>query len=244
MTTALAAAIVLAGALLASATGFGFSLLSAPLLFVLLGPPRAVGVLLLLGVEVNALILAGERRRPRPLLRDCAVLLAWAAPGTVVGVVVLRTLSAVALQLALTAAILATLLLRRLRPVRRTPLWAAPAAGFASGALTTATTTNGPPLIVYLLGGGHDPARVRDTLTFCFVCLFGLGTLALWLTGTSEAEPDLGLVAILAPAVLAGQVLGRRAFARLAAGDRYERVLTGVLLAAVALGLAGAVAGG
>jgi uncharacterized membrane protein YfcA len=237
---------VLAGALLASATGFGFSLLSAPLLFALLGPPRAVGVLLLLGVEVNALILAGERRRPRPLLRDCAVLLAWAAPGTVVGVVVLRALSAIALQLALTAAILATLLLRRRRrrePLR-TPLWAAPAAGLASGALTTATTTNGPPLIVYLLGGGHDPARVRDTLTFCFVCLFGLGTLALWLTGTSEAEPDLGLVAILAPAVLAGQVLGRRAFAQLAAGDRYERVLTGVLLAAVALGLAGAVAGG
>jgi uncharacterized protein len=243
VTTALAAAIVLAGALLASATGFGFALLAAPLLFALLGPPRAVGVLLLLAVEVNALILAAERRRPRPLLRASATLLAWAAPGTVVGVVMLRVLDPFALQLALTAAILSTLVLRG-RAVRRAPAWAAPAAGFTSGVLTTATTTNGPPLIVYLLGRGHDPSRVRDTLTFCFLCLSGLGALALWITGTHKASPDLGLVAVLAPAALAGQVLGRRAFVRLQAGGRYEHVLTGVLLLAVALGLAGAIFGG
>ena len=246
MTTALAALAVLAGALLASATGFGFQLLSAPLLFALLGPPKAVGVLLLLGVEVNVLILAAERRRPRPLGREAAIVLAFAAPGTFLGVVLLRTLDAVVLQLALTAAILVTLAMRqRTRtPVRHAPRWAAPLAGFSSGVLTTATSTSGPPLITYLLGRGHDPARVRDTLTFCFLCLSGLGALALWVTGTTAANPDLGLVAALAPAALVGQILGARVFARLAGGGRYEHVLTGVLLFAVALGLAGAISGG
>jgi uncharacterized protein len=240
VTTALAAAAVLAGALLQSATGFGFSLLAAPLLFALLGPPRAVGALLVLGVVLNVLTLASERRRPRPLPRESALMLAWAAPGTVLGVLVLRSVSALALQLVLTAAILTTLLLRR-RAVHRSPAWAAPLAGFSAGALTTATSTSGPPLITYLLGRGHQPAEVRDTLTFCFICLSVLGALALWVTGTGEAKPDAGQTALLVPAVVLGSLIGRRAFARLAAGGRYEPVLTAVLLAAVALGLIAAI---
>jgi uncharacterized membrane protein YfcA len=239
--TALAAAAVLAGALLQSATGFGFSLLAAPLLFAILGPPRAVGALLVLGVVLNVLTLASERRKPRPLARESALMLGWAAPGTVAGVVVLRSVSALALQLALTAAILATLILRR-RAVSHTPAWAAPLAGFSAGALTTATSTSGPPLITYLLGRGHDPIEVRDTLTFCFICLAALGALALWITGTGQARPDAGQTAVLVPAVVVGSLLGRRAFAKLVAGGRYEPVLTGILLAAVALGLIAALA--
>ena len=241
VTTALAAAAVLAGALLQSATGFGFSLLAAPLLFALLGPPRAVGALLVLGVVLNVLTLASERRRPRPLPRESALLLAWAAPGTVIGVLVLRSVSALALQLALTVAILATLVLRR-RTVTHTPAWAAPLAGFSAGALTTATSASGPPLITYLLGRGHEPGEVRDTLTFCFIVLSALGALALWLTGTSSAKPDAGQTAVLVPAVIIGSLIGRRAFTRLAQGGRYEAVLTVILLAAVALGLIAAIA--
>ena len=240
VTTVLAAVAVAAGAMLASATGFGFSLVCAPLLFALLGPPRAVGLLIVLGALVNALILAAERRRPRPLRRETAVVLACAAPGAVVGVAVLRALDAVALQLMLTAAVLLTLLVRG-RTVRRAPPWGAPLAGFAAGALTTSTSTSGPPLLTYILGRGHEPGQVRDTLTLCFLCLSPIGALALWLTGTHDAVPGLGLVAALVPVTVLGHLAGRRVFARLAAGGRYEPVMTGVLLASVAMGLIGAV---
>src|SRR3712207_7955573 len=47
---------------------------------------------------------------------------------------------------------------------RRTPGWAGPFAGLVAGALTTSTTTAGPPLIVYLLGRNLEPAQVRDTV--------------------------------------------------------------------------------
>lgn len=241
MTTVLAAIAVAAGAVLASATGFGFQLLSAPLLYALLGPHQAVGVLIVLGAEVNVLILATERRRPRPLARESAVVLAWSVPGAGLGVVILNALSPLALQIALTAGILLALAMRG-RSARSTPAWAGPAAGFTAGVLSTSTSTAGPPLITYFLGRGHDPGRVRDTLTLCFLCLSVIGGAVLWLSGTSDARPDLGLLAVLAPVALLGQVAGRRAFARLAAGDRYEPVLTGVLLVAVAVGLAGAVA--
>ena len=45
---------------------------------------------------------------------------------------------------------------------------------------------------------------------------------------------------MLVPVAAAGQVLGRRLFARLAASGRYEPVITAVLLASVLGGLAGA----
>src|ERR1700754_4428359 len=133
---------VAAGALLQSATGFGFSLLAAPLLFAAIEPEQAVGLMIVLGTEVNVLTLASERRLPQPLWRRCPLLLAWAAPAALARVVVLRALSPIALQLAVTAGVLGTLLTRHVagRHVH-VPAWTA---GIAAGALTTTTTTARP----------------------------------------------------------------------------------------------------
>jgi uncharacterized membrane protein YfcA len=235
----LAAAAVTAGAALQSATGFGFSLIAAPIVFAAVGPPEAVGLLILLGAEVNLLTLFTERRRPRPLGREAVVLLACAVPGAVAGVAVLQALDAVALQVAVSAGVVATLVARRVAGSRRTPRWAAPLAGAVAGGLTTSTTTAGPPLLVYQLGRGVEPSRVRDTLTVCFLALCVIGAAALWVTGT-DAVPDATLVATLVPVVAIGHLAGRPVFRRLVRGGRYEPVLTAVLLVSVVSGLAGA----
>ena len=70
--------------MLQAATGFGFSLVAAPLVFAALEAEPAVGLLLVLGLEVNLLTLPGEGRRPRPLRRSLTVLLAAAAPGALI----------------------------------------------------------------------------------------------------------------------------------------------------------------
>jgi hypothetical protein len=221
--------------MLQAATGFGFSLVAAPLLFAAINAEPSVVLLILLGAEINVLTLATERRRPRPLRRSTLVMLAWAAPGALAGVAVLRALSPVALQLAVTAGVAGTLAARHTGRVRL-PAWAG---GLAAGALTTSTTTSGPPLLLHLLGRGATPAQVRDTLTVCFLGLCVLGVAALYVTGT-PALPDGALVAGLVPAVAVAHLIGRRGFARLAAGGRYEPVLTGVLLISVLVGLVGA----
>ena len=237
----IAAAAVAAGAALQSATGFGFSIVAAPLVFAVVEPEEAVGLLIVLGSLVNVLTLATERRRPHPVWRECAVLLAFALPGAVAGVAVLRALDPVALQVAVTAGVIATLAARRLAGSAQTPAWAGPAAGLAAGALTTSTTTAGPPLIVYLLGRRLDPVRMRDTIPVCFLGLSVVGVIALAVTGTSGAVPDAGLVALLVPVVIAGHLAGRPLFAALLRSGRYETVLTSVLLVSVAGGLAVAV---
>ena len=84
-----------AGAALQAATGFGFALLAAPLAFAALDPHEAIGLLLLLGMEIGVLTLATEGRRPRPMVRRCVIVLAWAVPAAVAGVAVLRALDPV-----------------------------------------------------------------------------------------------------------------------------------------------------
>ena len=240
-----------AGAALQSATGFGFSLLSAPLLYAVLDPQPAVGLLAALGLIVNLMTLLTERRRPRPLVREVVTLVGWATPGALLGVLVLRSLDAVALQLLLSAGVVATLAARHLAtrrsafvpvlpegPRPRAP-WAAPLAGTLAGALSTSTSTSGPPLLLHLLGRGARPSVVRDTLTACFLSLGLITPLALLVTWTTEAVPERRHLVALIPATVVGHLAGRRAFAHLAHGDRYEAVVTAVLLVAVAAGLAG-----
>jgi uncharacterized membrane protein YfcA len=235
-----AGAAVLAGAALQTATGFGFALISAPLLFAALGPQEAIGTLLVLGAEVGLLIVAAEGRRPRPLMRDAVVLIAASTPGALVGVAVLRSLDETALQVAVSLGVVLTLVARRLvarGAPRPRPAWSAPVAGFAAGALSTSTNTSGPPLLLHLMGRGDEPGRVRDTITVVFLGLTVPSVAALWLTGTSGAVPDAGVLAAMVPLVALGSLVGRRAFAHLAHSGAYERVLTVVLLIAVTAAL-------
>jgi uncharacterized membrane protein YfcA len=240
---------VFAAAGLQSAVGFGFSLVCAPLVFAAFGPQQAIGLLTVLGVEVNLVSVLGEGRRPRPLLRLIAVMLAAAVPGMLAGVVVLRNVDAVVLQVALTVVVFIALAVQwrprapaadaRDAPVARSPAWT-PAAGLAAGLLTTTTSAAGPPLVLLLLGRGLEPMRVRDTLTVSFASLGVLGGAALVATGTRGAFPHLVALAALVPLAALGQVAGRPLFARLATG-RYELALTLVLSLSAVLGLVTAV---
>jgi uncharacterized membrane protein YfcA len=237
----LAAAAVAAGAALQSATGFGFSLIAAPLVFAAVDPAQAVGLMTLLGTEVNLLTLAGERRRPQPALRECAAIVAAALPGAVLGVAVLRVLDPVALQFGVTAGVLGTLAARRLAAGRHTPFWGAPIAGLVAGGLTTSTTTSGPPLLVYLLGRNLTPDRLRDTMPVCFLGLSVVGVAALLLTRTHGAVPTATQLAILVPIVVAAHIAGRPLFRVLARSGNFDRVVTAILLVSVIAGLATAV---
>ena len=216
---------VLAGAALQSATGFGFALTAAPLLFAAAEPEPAVWLLIVLGLIVNLMTLGTEGRRPQPLVRDSlthpgvghARGSSWAC---------WRCASSARprCRSAVTLGVFATLAVRALARRRQRdagpgdpPAWAAPAAGFASGALTTSTNTSGPPVVLYALARGATPVQTRDTLTVTFVGFGLLGAAALALAGADA--PHAAALAALAPAG------GRRAPAR-APGVRAHRRAT------------------
>jgi len=237
----IAAAAVAAGAALQSATGFGFALIAAPLVFATVEPQEAVGLMIVLSLEMNLLTLLGERRRPQPAWRDCLVILGFSLPGAVAGVYVLRALDPVALQIAVSVGVIATLIVRRVASGHHLPAWGASVSGFVAGGLTTSTTTAGPPLLVYLLGRDLDAAGLRDSLTACFLGLNVMGALALLVTGTTGAVPGALLLAILVPVVAIGQIAGRPLFHALADTDAFEPTVTAILLVSIVAGLATAV---
>ncbi len=240
MTVALAALAVFLGSGLQSATGFGYALVAAPILFALLGPREAVTLGVLLGLLTNGLLLATERRRPVVLARDAAVLVAWSAPGLVLGAIVLREVPERPLTALVGLAVLAGLGLR-LRGARaaapRLRAWHAPVAGASSGALATSTSLGGPPLVFYLLARAAEPGAMRDTLATIFIVEAALGLPVLVLSATFTVP---AATAVLIGAGAAGQLLGRRAFAWLH-GDRYERAVLIVLAFSALAALAGSV---
>ena len=238
MTVALAALAVLLGAALQSATGFGFSLVAAPILFALLGPQEAVSAGVLLGLLLNGLTLATERRRP-VVRSDAAVLVAWSVPGLVLGALALRELPERPLSALVGLAVLAGLAarLRGGRVTARPRAWHAPAAGASSGALATANSVSGPPLVFYLLGRGATPAATRDTLAAVFVAQSVLALPVLLLSATFTLPAAVWALLL---AALVGQLAGRRAFAWLH-GERHERAVLAVLVLSALAALAASV---
>lgn len=238
MTVAGAALALFLGAALQSATGFGFALVSAPILFALLGPHEAVTAGVIVGIGLSSLTLATERRRPEILARDASVLVAWSVPGIVLGVIALREVPERPLSIVVALAVVAGLALRlrsrRAQAVARSRAWHVPAAGLTSGALATSTSLSGPPLVFCLLARAPSPSQMRDTLAAIFIAESLLGLPALLLSGTFTT-PRAPAVLLLAG--LAGQLVGRGAFDRLQ-GERYENAVLAVLALTALVALA------
>ena len=231
----LATVAVLAGGACHSATGFGFVLVAGPLVVAALPPEEAITSLLLLGILMSSMTLATEGRRPDPLWDEAGALLAWGAAGAVAGAFVLAELSTTALQLLVTATVLGALLTRRAARTRFDPFRRLEVAGLSAGVLTTTTTANGPPLLMYLLERRVSAATMRDTLSVLFIG-FGLIGLASLAVGEPDLElPDGVVDAALPLAAAAGHLAGRRLFAWLAEGH-YERLVTGLLVVSVVTG--------
>ena len=233
----LATVAVLAGGACHSATGFGFVLVAGPLVAAAFPPEEAITSLLCLGMLASSLTLLTEARWPDPLWRESGEILAWGSVGAIAGTFVLAELDATALQLLVTVTVLATLLVRRRLGHVADPFRRIPVVGLTAGALTTTTSANGPPILLYLLGREVGPMRMRDTLSILFVSFAAIGLLALALGAADLALPEGAILAAMPVAATAGHLAGRRLFAHLAVG-RYEQVVTVLLLVSVVAGAA------
>jgi uncharacterized protein len=183
----------------------------------LFDPTEAVTTLMVLATTTTLLLLL-VRRGSRPAVRwaDVRVVVLAAAPGVVAGVLVLAVVSKSALQLAVGVGVLVAVGLQVLRrPVpggARPSRWGTLGVGLLAGVLTTTTSTNGPPLVLWLERRRVPPAEMRDTLAALFLALNLLGAAVLTASGrvAQAFRPDVVLV-LLAAAVV-GHVAGRRLF--------------------------------
>lgn len=218
----LVAAAVLVGAALQSATGFGFALVTAPVLFVALEPGAALTTMIVLTTLLSMLVLLTERR-DLVMHTDVVVrLVAAALPGLAFGVLLLDALAKPSLQVGVGVVVVAAALIEvrafavaRAGGAAATP-WPLLPVGLVAGALTTTTGVNGPPLLIFFQRLGSDPHEVRDSLAACFLLYGPLGALALLATGNLSLAPvGVPELALLLALVAVGRPLGRWIFLRM-----------------------------
>lgn len=220
---ALVALGVLIGAALQSATGFGFALVTAPMLFLAYEPGEALTAMTVLTIFLSLLVLLTERRDIH-VHGHIPRLVAAGAPGLVIGVLLLDALGKPTLQVAVGVVVVVAALvdLRAFTVARSTgtasAAWPVLPLGFVVGTLTTTTGVNGPPLVMYFQRLGCDPHEVRDSLAACFLVFGPLAAVALLATGnlglSDVGAPELVLLLTL---VALGRPLGRYGFLRMSA---------------------------
>jgi uncharacterized membrane protein YfcA len=167
-----AALIVLASGAATAATGFGFNLVSTPLLTLFLPPHEVVVLTLWLGTFASGILLARPHTRANiewPLMRP---LLVSSLPGMPLGAAALVLWDARALRALIAGLtfVFASIMLARIRPRAGASRWGLVGVGIVSGFLSTSTSMNGPLLAFYLVARGVPKERFRaNMLVFIFL---------------------------------------------------------------------------
>ena len=210
MLATVTAIIALAG--LAHGTlGFGFPLISTPLVALLADVKTAVLVTVLPNIVVNTIsILRGGNWRES--IGRYWPLAAWVVIGTLLGSRLLLTVRHEPLQLLLAAMIVVFLLQERWGRldwswVKRRPHLAAFVFGTAAGVLSGAVNVALPPLVIYLMTQGLAPVVLTQTLNMCFIAGKTVQALALGISDALSQRllyASLPLVPLAAVAVYAG----------------------------------------
>ncbi|WP_222268629.1 sulfite exporter TauE/SafE family protein [Modestobacter marinus] len=205
------AAVVVGASLLGGVTGFGFSLVCAPLLLLLgMGLTDVVVVNLTIGLLTRLATVARLHRSVHR--RRAAYLVAGSLPGLLLGHLVRDVVSGDALKVTAggVAVVVAAFLLlgpagaRSAGDGSRVPPLATGGAGMLGGFLGITTSLNGPPPVVLLSRQNVAPRQfVADLAVYFIVC----NALALALIGLA-GELDLGRVGLLLLCWLPGAVLG------------------------------------
>lgn len=215
------------GATIQGAIGFGMNLVTVPALVLVLPEALPVAVIVL-GIPISLGMLRHEHHGlDRPGL---AWILTGRVPGTVVGALIVASVSATSLQVIVGTVVLVLVVASAALPTVPLNAGTQLAAGAVSGITSTTAGIGGPP--VALLYQHRSGAEMRSTLAASFAVgtVLSLGALAI----AREVSIDQLLVgAALAPVVLAGTVAGRRLHGFLDRGWLRPAVLVFAFLAAL-----------
>jgi uncharacterized membrane protein YfcA len=231
------AAIVAAAGLAQGLSGFGFSLVSIPLLALVVPVKAAIVGGAVLGLVQSGLVVARDHRHVE--WRSAAVLVAAALVGMPIGLLVITRVPEEPLQvvIAVTVLVFTGLLWRRVRlPTGSLP--AEVGVGVTSGMLSTSTGMSGPPLVIALQARGVAPSAFRATLAVVFVSGSALSFLLFWWRGLVTTDA-VRVAAAGLPGLLVGILIGEVAFRRVDQ-ERFRTIVLILLVASAALGLAGA----
>ena len=220
---------VAAAAILRAFTGFGFGLAAVPLFSLFMPPSQAVVLSSSLTLAISVLSL--KTYWGHYPAKSLAPLLAAAALGTLIGVLVLSSISVRQFQLWIGLAVIgACIALTLYKPRLHQPVGGVgTVTGLVSGMLNGAFAIPGPPVIIYAMATQTDPVRSRSLLMTFFLFSSILALLSYSFAGF--VTPFALWIFVLAfPAMFAGDRIGYQLFLRFGS-ELYRRVAFVLLFA-------------
>ncbi|MEV5502278.1 sulfite exporter TauE/SafE family protein [Nonomuraea fuscirosea] len=227
MTTLLVAAvIILLASTVHAVTGFGYALVATPLLALTVDPHTAVVATTLSALAMTITI--GVRQRHHAEWKVAMIAMAGILLGMPLGLWVYGATSERVLTALIGVGVLGCTLMvwRRVKVPGNVPVLVG--VGLLSGALSTSTGTNGPPMVAAFQGMGYDPRKFRATLAAVFAGTSVFSLIGFAVAGQVNSQSLwIGLVGV--PVVQLGYFIGDAVFSRIDP-DRFRRV---VLLALI-----------
>ncbi|WP_346112571.1 sulfite exporter TauE/SafE family protein [Nonomuraea maheshkhaliensis] len=227
MTTLLAAAvIILLASTVHAVTGFGYALVATPLLALTVDPHTAVVATTLSALAMTITI--GVRQRHHAEWKVAMIAMAGILLGMPLGLWIYGATSERVLTALIGIGVLGCTLMvwRRVKVPGNVPVLVG--VGLLSGALSTSTGTNGPPMVAAFQGMGYDPHKFRATLAAVFAGTSVFSLIGFAVAGQVNSQSLwIGLVGV--PVVQLGYFIGDAVFSRIDP-DRFRRV---VLLALI-----------
>jgi uncharacterized membrane protein YfcA len=222
-------AVVLVASTAQTVVGFGFALISVPVLVAVLDVRDTVVLETILGL-VNSSLVARHAWRHVPW-RTVSWMFVGSVAGMPFGLAVLLFTPQDALRLGvgvstivMVAALAAGLRLGASGVPRDLGV------GLVSGVLNTSTSMNGPPVVLYFQGVGYPTQTFRGGLSVFFVAA-GAVTLGAFIVTGVVTWLAVGLAAAAVPAVFAGSFAGH-ALLRRVEPELFRRLVFAMLVAA------------
>jgi uncharacterized protein len=187
-------------------SGFGFALLSVPLMTLAVPTKEAVVISAMLGVGVTTWQAWHGRRHTERAVAQRMVIAAYC--GMPIGLWIFVVADDKVLRFALgIAVLLAVVLLAARIDLRHVGSRLDVGTGFISGILNTSLSTNGPPLVFGLQARHLGPDAFRSTINTVFACSNILG-ITLFVAAGRVTQNGLIAAAVALPAVFLGQFVG------------------------------------
>src|SRR6202158_4908734 len=230
-------AIVLVGAIAHGAIGFGFPLISTPLIAFFIDIKTAVLITVVPNIAVNVISVVRGGNWRESIGRHWPMAI-WVVLGTMIGTHFLLVAPPELLQLLLAAMIVAFLLQDRIRRldltwIRRRPAVSGAAFGTVAGLFSGAVNVSAPPLVIYFMMLELPPLALTQMLNLCFIAGKTIQAATLSLTGPGSL-PLLAASLPLTVLAIAALLLGIRLQKRMSP-DVYSKILRATLAAFVVL---------
>jgi len=229
MTLLLAALAVFVGCFCATISGFGFALISTPLLSMILSPVEAIILIPILTVVLR--IVTMYRVRELADLKLMGNIMAGWVIGVLPGAYVLHFLSVQQLQLFLGICLLAATYVMGKKyyiPIANKTFGRA-GAGFWAGFFGTSTSVSGPPIVLYFLNEKFAKDYMRANMIWVFGAGNLISTLMNIIYGNAKAVRDWNTFLLLVPVVILAAYCGEKAF-KYVNQELFRRISLGIVL--------------